>query len=339
MSIKRRESDLSAVRLGNVVLPAKGSVAGMSSSVSEYLVQNPHVAQWVESLRGYCETGKAWSARREFILRNMEAFPAVQPGQVSPHLDRLLSLSMAWANHVFLGCSYPQAVMEKIREMGEGIEVRDAPQHQTTKELSLRGKRSAPSEGDTDASVKRAKCASNEPDSRGSGRGAPCPVNQKSGPLPQAPAEHQPFFNRLYKAVAWKLVSAGGFGPNLDHCEILRSCVESCKQTLTCVFVPLKDITGLPAGRAQKEGHVCEIRCQTVYMGTGYGRDEAAAKNMASKEALKVFQGRKVTVKICRRRYKGREVEDLVLLDEQPRSQALPPALSYPFQEQEDPPS
>lgn len=183
------------------------------------------------------------------------------------------------------------------------------------------------SEGDADRCVKKAKHGSNELDGRAAGR----TTGQKSGPRPQAPAEHQPFFNRLYKAVAWKLVSAGGFGPNLDHFEILRSCAESCKETLACVFVPLKDIAGLPAGRTQKEGHVCEIRCQTVYMGTGYGRDESAAKAMASKEALKVFQGRKVTVKICRRRYKGKDVEDLMLLDEQPRSQGFPPALSYPF--------
>uniref|UniRef100_UPI0037E8E63A CDKN2A-interacting protein n=1 Tax=Semicossyphus pulcher TaxID=241346 RepID=UPI0037E8E63A len=308
-------------------------------TVSEYLDQNPELARWVDSLRGYCESRKQWSARREFILRNMEAFPTVQPGETGSSLDRLLSLSMVWTNHVFLGCSYPPAVMEKIRDMGEGIVVQDAPIHKTTKELLSKGKRSATAEGDADGCVKRAKCGSNEPDSRPAGRATLRPGSQKSGPLPQAPAEHQPFFNRLYKAVAWKLVSAGGFGPNLDHCEILRSCVESCKQTLTCVFVPLKDITGLPAGRTQKEGHVCEIRCQTVYMGTGYGKDESAAKAMASKEALKVFQGRKVTVKICRRRFKGRDVEDLVLLDEQPRSQGFPPALSYPFQEQEDPSS
>lgn len=188
------------------------------------------------------------------------------------------------------------------------------------------------SESHGDGSVKKARSESNEAEGRPAGKMTPRPSAQKSGPPLQAPAEHQPFFNRLYKAVAWKLVSAGGFGPNLDHFEILRSCVESCKQTLTCVFVPLKDITGLPTGRTQRDGHVCEIRCQTVYMGTGYGRDESAAKAMASKEALKVFQGRKVTVKICRRRYRGRDVEDLMLLDEQPRSQGFPPAISYPFQ-------
>lgn len=300
--------------------------------VSEYLDQNPQLAQWVDTCRTYCESNKQWEARREFILRNMEAFPTVEPGVPSSSLDRLLSLSMVWANHVFLGCSYPHAVMDKINEMGEGIVVPDPPVHKTTKDgILARGKRSTTTEGDADSCVKRAKCGPNELDGRPAGRTA----TRKSGPLPQAPAEHQPFFNRLYKAVAWKLVSAGGFGPNLDHFEILRSCVESCKETLISVYVPLKDIAGLPVGRTQKEGHVCEIRCQTVYLGTGYGRDESAAKAMASKEALKVFQGRKVTVKICRRRFKGKDVEDLMLLDEQPRSQGFPPALSYPFQDEQ----
>ncbi|XP_078147094.1 CDKN2A-interacting protein [Centroberyx gerrardi] len=299
-------------------------------SVSEYLDQNPELAQWVDTFRGHCETNKQWVARREFILRNMEAFPTIERGIPSNSLDRLLSLSMVWANHIFLGCRYPQAVMDKIKEMGEGIVVHDAPVRMTRDEIMAKGKRSATAGSEADSCVKRGKSGPNEAEGRSAGRTAGRLV--KFGPPPQAPAEHQPFFNRLYKAVAWKLVSAGGFGPNLDHFEILRSCVESCKQSLSCVFVPLKDIPDLPAGRTQKEGHVCELRCQTVYMGTGYGRDEAAARAMASKEALKAFQGRKVTVKICRRRYRGKDVEDVILLDDQPRSQGFPPALSYPFQ-------
>ncbi|KAM9826106.1 CDKN2A-interacting protein isoform 1-T4 [Syngnathus typhle] len=294
--------------------------------VSEYLAQNREVAEWVDTLRGYCENNKQWFARREFILKNMDAYPTVKPGVSNSSLDSLLSLSMVWANHVFLGCSYPEAVMLKIKDMAEGITVPDRPVHTTRKE-----KFSAPFGAPDESCAKRARYAFNEPDGRLAGKTSAQSMSQKSGPSSQAPAEHQPFFNRLYKAVAWKLVSAGGFGPNLDHFEILCSCVESCKETLTCVFVPLKDIVGLPTARTQKEGHVCEIRCRTVYMGTGYGRDEPAARAMASKEALKVFQGRKVTVKIARRRYKGRDVEDLLLLDEQPRSQGFPPALSYPF--------
>lgn len=78
--------------------------SGNDIDVCEYLSQNPEVARWVETLKGYCETDKQWVARREFLLRNMESFPAVQPGVPSRSLDQLLSLSMVWANHVFLGC-------------------------------------------------------------------------------------------------------------------------------------------------------------------------------------------------------------------------------------------
>lgn len=74
--------------------------------VSEYLQQNPHLAHWVESLRELSETNKHWHARREFVLRNMEAFPTIQPGITTPSLDRLLSLSKVWANQTFLGCRY-----------------------------------------------------------------------------------------------------------------------------------------------------------------------------------------------------------------------------------------
>ncbi|KAJ0001822.1 hypothetical protein NQD34_001618 [Periophthalmus magnuspinnatus] len=300
-------------------------------TVEDYLYQNPQVRQWAESLRGICETVKQWNARRTFILQNMDRLGlGTEPGLIpepGPKLDQLLALSMVWANHVFMGCRYPDSVMERVLKMAEGIEIRDAPQFTTRDQLMFRNKRTLPPSTGEDSCVKRPKPETSD--------SSPAPAtfntHQKCGPSPQAPVLLQPFFNRLYKAVCWRLVSAGGLGPNLDHFEVLRVCVESCKEVLSCVLVPLKEITGLPAGRAQKEGHVCELRCQGAYLGTGYGRDEAAARAMASKEALKVFQGRKVVVKICRRKFKGREVDDLMLLDDQPRSQGFPPALSYPF--------
>uniref|UniRef100_A0A8C6TMZ0 CDKN2A interacting protein n=1 Tax=Neogobius melanostomus TaxID=47308 RepID=A0A8C6TMZ0_9GOBI len=296
-------------------------------TVEDYLAQNPQVREWVESLRGICETNKQWSARRAFILQNRESLGLGLVPQPGPDLDRLLALSMVWANHIFMGCRYPQSVMDRVLPMAEGIEVHEAPQFTTRDQIMSRSKRSLPpTDEEANGCSKRPKTSDSAPTPS-----APFSSHQKRGPSSQAPAQLQPFFNRLYKAVCWKLVSAGGFGPNLDHFEILRGCVESCKDSLTCVFVPLREIAGLPAGRTQKEGHVCEIRCQTVYMGTGYGRDEAAARAMASKEALKVFQGRKVQVKICRRKFTGHEVDDLMLLDDQPRSQGFPPALSYPF--------
>lgn len=142
--------------------------------VSEYLQQNPHLAHWVESLRELSETNKHWHARREFVLRNMEVFPTIQPGIPSSSLDRLLSLSKVWANQTFLGCryvlvpdvhlhtcvfhsressltffffivcfycSYPQPVMDKVKEMAEGIGVNKSPVQMTKDEFVGKGKR------------------------------------------------------------------------------------------------------------------------------------------------------------------------------------------------------
>lgn len=139
--------------------------------VSEYLQQNPHLAHWVESLRELSETNKHWHARREFVLRNMETFPTIQPGITTPSLDRLLSLSKVWSNQTFLGCryvlspdvyshtcvlhscgqiltlivcfycSYPQPVMDKVQEMSEGIGVNKGPVQKTKDEIVGKGKR------------------------------------------------------------------------------------------------------------------------------------------------------------------------------------------------------
>lgn len=86
------------------VVPGMACETSEGDVVSEYLDQNPQLAQWVDTFRTYCESNKQWAARREFLLRNMEAFPAMEPGVPSSSLDKLLSLSMVWANHVFLGC-------------------------------------------------------------------------------------------------------------------------------------------------------------------------------------------------------------------------------------------
>lgn len=67
--------------------------------VDDFIQQNRALADQVETYRGYWESEKHWEARREFILRNINDFELQQ-------LDHLLSLSMVWANNVFLGCRY-----------------------------------------------------------------------------------------------------------------------------------------------------------------------------------------------------------------------------------------
>lgn len=142
--------------------------------------------------------------------------------------------------------------------------------------------------------------------------------------------ERQAFFNKLYKAVAWKLVSAGGFSPTLNHAELLLSCIESLKASLDIDFVPLKELADLPQNKTPQENIVCELRCKAVYLGMGCGKTKENAKAVASREAIKLFLKKKVVVRICKRKYSGRDVEDLVLLDEESRSVNLPPALKNP---------
>ncbi|OCT99603.1 hypothetical protein XELAEV_18005385mg [Xenopus laevis] len=142
--------------------------------------------------------------------------------------------------------------------------------------------------------------------------------------------ERQPFFNRLYKTVAWKLVSAGGFNANLNHEELLNTCIESLKATLEVSFVPLTDLADLPQNKTSQENTVCELRCKSVYLGMGCGKTMETAKAVASREAVKLFLKKKVVVRICKRKFNGRDVEDLVLVDEEFRPVNLPPAIKNP---------
>ncbi|NXI37739.1 CARF protein, partial [Galbula dea] len=167
--------------------------------------------------------------------------------------------------------------------------------------------------------------------SKSGSQAAESPAKALRKPLTNEDAkERQPFFNRLYKAVAWKLVAVGGFSPNVNHAELLNSSIQSVKATLDVAFVPLKELADLPQNKGSLENIVCELRCKSVYLGTGCGKSMENAKAVASREALKLFLKKKVIVKICKRKYKGSEIEDLVLLDEESKPSNLPPALRNP---------
>ncbi|NWY97980.1 CARF protein, partial [Loxia curvirostra] len=194
------------------------------------------------------------------------------------------------------------------------------------------------------ASLLAARSGAQQGPSRGGAQAGASLVASKSGsqagespakalckPLTSEDAkERQPFFNRLYKAVAWKLVAVGGFSPNVNHAELLNSSIQSVKATLDVAFVPLKELADLPQNKSSLENIVCELRCKSVYLGTGCGKSMENAKAVASREALKLFLKKKVIVKICKRKYKGSEIEDLVLLDEESKPSNLPPALRNP---------
>ncbi|XP_006899444.1 PREDICTED: CDKN2AIP N-terminal-like protein-like [Elephantulus edwardii] len=116
--------------LAGVAAEASGEAA---AAVEELVSGVRQAADFAEQFRTYSESEKQWKARMEFILRHLPDYR--DPPDGSGRLDQLLSLSMVWANHLFLGCSYNKDLLDKVMEMADGIEVEDLPQFTTRSEL------------------------------------------------------------------------------------------------------------------------------------------------------------------------------------------------------------
>ncbi|XP_036443586.1 CDKN2AIP N-terminal-like protein [Colossoma macropomum] len=99
-----------------------------SGDIEQFIEQNRHLSDIVESFRTISESDKHWESRRAFIFRNINDYE-------DPHLDHLLALSMVWANNVFLGCRYSQDLLDRVKEMAKGIVVEDAPVFKTRDEI------------------------------------------------------------------------------------------------------------------------------------------------------------------------------------------------------------
>ncbi|XP_048839375.1 NF-kappa-B-repressing factor-like [Brienomyrus brachyistius] len=78
----------------------------------------------VDDFQFHSESDKQWTARRQFIIKHVAEYEAKNK------VDHLLSLSMVWANHVFMGCRYDSDLMQKVLEMAEGINVGERPNFQ-----------------------------------------------------------------------------------------------------------------------------------------------------------------------------------------------------------------
>lgn len=73
-----------------------------AAAVAELVSGVRQAADFAEQFRSYSESEKQWKARMEFILRHLPDYR--DPPDGGGRLDQLLSLSMVWANHLFLGC-------------------------------------------------------------------------------------------------------------------------------------------------------------------------------------------------------------------------------------------
>uniref|UniRef100_H3AMQ3 NFKB repressing factor n=1 Tax=Latimeria chalumnae TaxID=7897 RepID=H3AMQ3_LATCH len=105
-------------------------------------------AQWLEQFRQYNESEKQWDARKQFLLRHVRDYPGEK-------LDQLLSLSMVWANHVFMGCRYGTELMQKILAMADGIDLGQMPSYELVLDAKVQ-KRPCSSDNGKEAPKKQA---------------------------------------------------------------------------------------------------------------------------------------------------------------------------------------
>ncbi|MGH0184668.1 UNVERIFIED_CONTAM: hypothetical protein FKN15_015617 [Acipenser sinensis] len=75
--------------------------------------------RYLNQFRQVSESDKHWAARRQFLVKNVWDYEA--------NTDQLLSLSMVWTNHVFMGCRYSPEIMRKVLDMAEGIDIGEMP--------------------------------------------------------------------------------------------------------------------------------------------------------------------------------------------------------------------
>lgn len=133
-------------------------------------------------------------------------------------------------------------------------------------------------------------------------------------------------------AVAFRdpMFMTGSDSPNYNF--MLSRSIQACKTNPEYIYVNLKDIplADLPKNRkVPTEGYACELRCQGVYLATGYSGSKNGARDRASEQAVKLFL-KQVEVRVVQRRYRHSMVNDIVVCQTHSPTPAFLPALRNP---------
>ncbi|KAM6999687.1 NF-kappa-B-repressing factor [Tautogolabrus adspersus] len=133
-------------------------------------------------------------------------------------------------------------------------------------------------------------------------------------------------------AVAFRdpLFMTGSDSPNYNF--MLSRSIQACKTNPEYIYVNLKNIpqADLPKNRkVPTDGYACELRCQGVYLATGYSGSKNGARDRASEQAVKLFL-KQVEVRVVQRRYRRSIVNDMVVCQMHSPTPAFLPALRNP---------
>nr|XP_020669533.1 NF-kappa-B-repressing factor [Pogona vitticeps] len=141
----------------------------------------------------------------------------------------------------------------------------------------------------------------------------------------------QCFINKLVAAVRKNLASpdASGGPDKINYTYLLTRSIQACKTNPEYIYSPLKELSpaDLPKNKKLlKDGFACEVRCQNVYLTTGYAGSKNGSRDRATELAVMLLQ-KPVEVKVAQRKFKNATREDLVLCESGTSPTEFPPAL------------
>lgn len=113
---------------------------------------------------------------------------------------------------------------------------------------------------------------------------------------------------------------------------ILSRSIQACKTNPEYIYVNLKEIplADLPKNKkVPSDGYACELRCQQVYLATGYSGSKNGARDRASEQAVRLFL-EPVEVRVVERKHRHSVISDMVVCQTHNPTPAFVPALCNP---------
>ncbi|XP_071425917.1 NF-kappa-B-repressing factor [Pithys albifrons albifrons] len=148
---------------------------------------------------------------------------------------------------------------------------------------------------------------------------------------PSAIMLKQSFMEKLSAAV-WKNLANPDANTGTDKINftyLLTRSIQACKTNPEYIYVPLKEIAPADLPKSKKlltDGFACEVRCQNVYLATGYAGSKNGSRDRAAEQAVKLLK-KSVEVRVVQRKFKHTYHEDLVVCEAGVCRPDFPPAL------------
>ncbi|XP_028923383.1 NF-kappa-B-repressing factor isoform X2 [Ornithorhynchus anatinus] len=147
-------------------------------------------------------------------------------------------------------------------------------------------------------------------------------------------AGKQYFIERLAAAVRKSLSNPekNSGSDKINYTYLLTRCIQACKTNPEYIYASLKEIPPADIPKNKKlltDGYACEVRCQNVYLTTGYAGSKNGSRDRATELAVRLLQ-KPVEVRVIQRRFRRTCRDDLVVCQVGVSSYDFPPALKAP---------